>query len=653
MSGGGAKAAAPTIEDAVEPQYAKEKISVWWDIENCQVPKGCDVLAITPNISSALAKMSYCGSITISAYGDTSRIPLLVQQNLNSTGIKLNHVPAGAKDASDKKILVDMLFWAFENHAPATYLLISGDRDFANALHQLRMKGYNILLAQPNKASAALKSAAKSVWLWSSLVTGGSPIEKNVLAQPVNEVGSFKQKTSENDKSESSHQFDNPALANQKFMSPVKAGNADPKQKGKYVKKNLNQPNMANTNGVHIRVQDNNPQPGNMQTRVFKKAPHDFFHRNGPASSASRSAHNNFSAKKEFHPRPSVAPMPPFSAPGNMNHTSYASQSMPFSPNLPSSSEPSVSSLDFGKLRVSDHRNDAPTSLNFAQVNGNAFQDSNAESKSSLETNHGIHANVPPPYHHPSVRPPITLSFVSPIPTHANVPSNSDFYEADGLGQLPSVQELELLGLVLDALNHLKKEKISPTEANIGDCIRFGDQKNHNINIKKALDVAMKRQMVVGHTLGGGLQLYVSKGQKIWSCINPEGGNPKRYAKAIWDKIQQFLVSSDGQSAILASTCKYEAALTLKQSCLQDRPLGDVIRITNILAGPKNWIKPSQSGWQPITFTLSQGHVDANVPTHNDTMNRWMPMEAFKSDLQNRLKETLFNRNNSMINWCP
>lgn len=69
-----------------------------------------------------------------------------------------------------------MLFWAVDNPAPANYLLISGDRDFSNALHQLRMRRYNILLAQPKTASAALVAAAKSVWLWTSLLTGGRPL---------------------------------------------------------------------------------------------------------------------------------------------------------------------------------------------------------------------------------------------------------------------------------------------------------------------------------------------------------------------------------------------------------------------------------------------------------------------------------------------
>ncbi|KAL1134997.1 hypothetical protein V6Z11_A12G143300 [Gossypium hirsutum] len=179
-----AMAAASYGGGAAEPQYVSAKTSVWWDIENCHVPKNCDPHAIAQNISSALAKMNYCGPVSISAYGDTNRIPSSVQQALSSTGIALNHVPAGVKDASDKKILVDMLFWAVDNPAPANYLLISGDRDFSNALHQLRMRRYNILLAQPMKASAPLVAAAKSVWLWMSLSAGGPPLSSDIPRLP-------------------------------------------------------------------------------------------------------------------------------------------------------------------------------------------------------------------------------------------------------------------------------------------------------------------------------------------------------------------------------------------------------------------------------------------------------------------------------------
>ena len=78
-----------------EGEYSKAKTSVWWDIENCEVPKGWDAHAIAQNVSSALLNMNYGGPVSISAYGDTNLIPHAVQQALSSTGVGLNHVPAG------------------------------------------------------------------------------------------------------------------------------------------------------------------------------------------------------------------------------------------------------------------------------------------------------------------------------------------------------------------------------------------------------------------------------------------------------------------------------------------------------------------------------------------------------------------------------
>ncbi|GAU11346.1 hypothetical protein TSUD_343370, partial [Trifolium subterraneum] len=158
-----------------EDAFSSAKISVWWDIENCQVPRNFNANTIAQNITSALFNSNFHGPLSISAYGDTTRLPFHVQHALSSTGVSLHHVPAGVKDASDKKILVDMLLWAVDNPAPANYLLISGDRDFSNALHQLRMRRYNVLLAQPFSASAPLAAAAKFVWYWPTLISGGPP----------------------------------------------------------------------------------------------------------------------------------------------------------------------------------------------------------------------------------------------------------------------------------------------------------------------------------------------------------------------------------------------------------------------------------------------------------------------------------------------
>jgi hypothetical protein len=78
-------------------EYATAKTSVWWDIENCQVPRACDPNLIAQNMSSALAAAGYTGPVSISAYGDIGRIGNAVTHALSSTGISLNHVPAGTE----------------------------------------------------------------------------------------------------------------------------------------------------------------------------------------------------------------------------------------------------------------------------------------------------------------------------------------------------------------------------------------------------------------------------------------------------------------------------------------------------------------------------------------------------------------------------
>ncbi|KAL7001592.1 hypothetical protein U1Q18_052388 [Sarracenia purpurea var. burkii] len=177
--------------EVAEPQYQKAKISVWWDIDNVQVPNGCEPRSIAQNIKSALVRMNYCGPVSISAYGDFRRIRPSIQQALISTGIILIQVPAGVHN----KIRVDMLVWAMENSAPANYLLISGDCDFSSALHQLRMMNYNILLGHPQNAPAPLLAAAETVWLWTSLVAGGPPLSNANTSQLVQSGSSYSPKS--------------------------------------------------------------------------------------------------------------------------------------------------------------------------------------------------------------------------------------------------------------------------------------------------------------------------------------------------------------------------------------------------------------------------------------------------------------------------
>ncbi|CBI37025.3 unnamed protein product, partial [Vitis vinifera] len=523
--GNGGTAARATLP--AEPQYVSVKTSVWWDIENCQVPKGCDPHAIAQNISSALAKLYYSGPVSISAYGDTNRIPASVQQALSSTGIALNHVPAGVKDASDKKILVDMLFWAVDNPAPANYLLISGDRDFSNALHQLRMRRYNILLAQPQKASAPLIAAAKSVWLWTSLVAGGFPLTSGESSQLADCNNVF-----------------NPEMSQY------------PELRSFFLR-----------GGLCARINGNN-FIGNPQDHY----PHPLRPNNIPTQ-ASFASNNLYPPNSYSH---GFRPMPPRSE----------------GPRFPSA--PPANVPDISRLSMSEYPNYAQNPPNFHQRIGGEYKPYSSESP-----------------HPPGLN----------VPQKGYLPHTSQLLYQDtssnrypGGCPQPSEYVQGLIGVILLTLNTLKTEKIMPTEVNISDCIRHGDPKHQNTDVRKALESAVEQQMVVKQNLGA-VQLYVGKKERLWKCVNPIGGNPNQYPKATWDRIQMFLATSIGRSAIMASQCKYEAALILRNKCLEEFALGDVLQILNMLSTMKKWIVNHQSGWQPIKITLAETNTDINTET--------------------------------------
>ncbi|KAL9275804.1 Meiosis regulator and mRNA stability factor 1-like protein [Drosera capensis] len=641
---------------AAEEQYVEAKTSVWWDIENCQVPRGCDPDAIAQNISSALKKINYRGPVSVSAYGDTSRIPWSVQQALSSTGISLNHVPAGVKDASDKKILVDMLFWAVDNPAPANYLLISGDRDFSNALHQLRMRRYNILLAQPLKASTPLVHAAKTVWMWSTLVIGGSPLAKNESNQFINADNQNAKEPSHTHLSENTHMVDEPQIpvtSSEKLSSAAYEPKYVPKRSfQRSIKKALSMPHDIYGATDHIAGSDQSNS--NCQTSL--------------GNSVSQSPSTSMAGS---------LPMSNFSVPTNQFPSSgngHAFRPMPLRPSSPSissvplSTAPDTSKLSssaaFGNPSIQYPYTSLPSSFPMPQypVQGNPFPLSSDDL--------AFHARPPRPDFStfPSVPygtasnmgknfPVGNSSYFRPVraeigqsrpnglypvngssmpngqrvlmnqPYNANTTWNGcspavSSFEASNMTSMNSIRgtggfiprppaplseyEQGLIGVILLALEKLKNEKIKPTEAHITDCIRCGDPKHRDMDVKKALNSAVQQQIVVKHTIGN-LIFYVNKNQKLWNCVNEIGGNPNQYQKALWDGIQQFLSSSSGQSTFMASKCRYEAALILKNSCLQDHALGEVLQILNMLMTSKKWVKQNPSGWQ-ITLPESETH---------------------------------------------
>ncbi|KAK9282308.1 hypothetical protein L1049_005222 [Liquidambar formosana] len=91
-------------------------------------------------------------------------------------------------------------------------------------------------------------------------------------------------------------------LGYQKFFAPGRVG--DTKYKGKYIRRNLNQPSITRASSVPVGVQesknnDYSHQPEYTQSRQFKKAPHEFFGPSEPVVSTSRSTPNFFPSNSD------------------------------------------------------------------------------------------------------------------------------------------------------------------------------------------------------------------------------------------------------------------------------------------------------------------------------------------------------------------
>lgn len=118
-----------------------------------------------------------------------------LRSELQSCGVSLTDCPHnGRKDVADKMMIggyllpspyrstsqlrlrlpdtVDMLTYALDTPAPATIVLISGDRDFVYAVSVLRLRRYRVVLVAPQQAHNSLKSQATTVLDWSTDVLG-------------------------------------------------------------------------------------------------------------------------------------------------------------------------------------------------------------------------------------------------------------------------------------------------------------------------------------------------------------------------------------------------------------------------------------------------------------------------------------------------
>ncbi|XP_048230195.1 uncharacterized protein LOC8283421 isoform X2 [Ricinus communis] len=159
------------------PSFQKNQSSlgapgaIFWDMENCPVPRG----VLAQDVALHTRKAFGVSPIKrFTAFGDLNGFSMRTKEELHRSGVELNYVPRGRKDAADKAILSGVYTFALDNPPPACIMLISGDADFAQVLNTVSQRGYYVFLATPAgvNVSSALINASDLVYDWPSVACG-------------------------------------------------------------------------------------------------------------------------------------------------------------------------------------------------------------------------------------------------------------------------------------------------------------------------------------------------------------------------------------------------------------------------------------------------------------------------------------------------
>ncbi|SNX81866.1 uncharacterized protein MEPE_00571 [Melanopsichium pennsylvanicum] len=158
-----------------------EPIAIFWDVDNCAPPTGSSGRSVALAVRAAIQNLEDGPIVSFKAYLELSsetQAPNAQQVQLRSElqgcGVSLIDTPkSGRKDVADKMMITDLLAYAIDQPAPATVVLISGDRDFAYPLGILRNRGYSVVLVTPPiGAVPILEASANVVMSWRQDVLG-------------------------------------------------------------------------------------------------------------------------------------------------------------------------------------------------------------------------------------------------------------------------------------------------------------------------------------------------------------------------------------------------------------------------------------------------------------------------------------------------
>ncbi|KAJ3356542.1 hypothetical protein HDU83_000893 [Entophlyctis luteolus] len=146
--------------------------SVFWDHENCAIPKDTRGFVVVRRIKDLLLSRNLTLT-NIIAVGDASKMNAQTKLELEESGVVLQNISSGKPSAADIAILNEIMKNIYFHKPPHSIFLISGDRDFSKTLNFLESVNYSVTLIHSNRVSDVLRYSVRDTILWSSLIRGG------------------------------------------------------------------------------------------------------------------------------------------------------------------------------------------------------------------------------------------------------------------------------------------------------------------------------------------------------------------------------------------------------------------------------------------------------------------------------------------------
>ncbi|XP_034830652.1 meiosis regulator and mRNA stability factor 1 isoform X1 [Maniola hyperantus] len=148
---------------------ASVPIGIFWDIENCQVPRGCSAIDVVAAIRAKFLTGRREADFVVVC--DVRKETPHRLQELNDAQVNLIHVCGTQKNAADEKLRQCMRRFGELHTAPAALLLISGDINFAADLSDFRhRKNMEVILVHKQNTSSALKACASNHCSYNDLI---------------------------------------------------------------------------------------------------------------------------------------------------------------------------------------------------------------------------------------------------------------------------------------------------------------------------------------------------------------------------------------------------------------------------------------------------------------------------------------------------